>query len=49
MILLYDVSAKATGKCLANLGLVKNNYIKEVLDSKIIADSPAGVYSLSTM
>lgn len=49
MILVCDVSAKDTGKCLANLGLVTNNYINEVLDSKFIADSPGGVYILSTM
>lgn len=45
MIFLCDVSAKDTGKCLANLGLVANNYIKE--DNEIIANLPGGVYILS--
>lgn len=39
MILLCDVSAEDAGKCLANLGLIACNYIKELLDCKIIANS----------
>jgi len=39
MVFLCDVSAKDTGKCFANLRLVANNYMKEVLDSKIITSS----------
>lgn len=39
MILPCDVNAEDTGKCLANLGLIAYNYIKELLDCKIIANS----------
>lgn len=40
MILLCDVSAEDTGKYLASLDLIAYNYIKEVLDCKIIASAP---------
>lgn len=40
MTLLSDMSAEDTGKCLANLGLIAHNYIKEVLGCKITANSP---------
>lgn len=49
MIFLCDVSLNNTGKCLANLGLVGNNYVKEILDSKSTANSLGGIYILATV
>lgn len=49
MILLCDESAEEAGKCLANLGLIAYNYIKEFLDCKTIANSAGWIYILSVI